>query len=86
MDPYSVVPQSGEDHIHSIRIHRFARVEIQVLKIRHDMFGVVSLHTLLEILDEFRILARILEFLHNRLQISYSSRKHQQSTQLNAQP
>ena len=67
-------PLVGEDHVHSIRVHRLAGVEIEVIEIGHDMFGVVFLHTLLELLDEVLILAGFLELLYNLLQISYPSK------------
>lgn len=58
---------SEEDHVHSIRVHRLASVEIQVGEVGHDFLGVVLLHTLLKPFDESLIFASFLELLHNLL-------------------
>ena len=56
-------------HIHSIWVHRFAGIKVVIAKVGHDLFSVVSLHTLLEILDERLVLASFLELLHHLFQI-----------------
>lgn len=72
--PEISTPLGGEEHVHSIRIHRLAGVEIEVTEIGHDVFGVVSLHTLLKLLDEVLVLAGFLELFYNLLQIPYPSK------------
>ena len=57
---------------HTIRqVHGFAGIEFVFLKIWDDLFRVVGLHFLLEILDLLFICAVFLEFLDNLLQVAW---------------
>lgn len=54
---------------HSIRIHGLASIEVEIAKVGHNVLRVVSLHSLLEPLNEVLILASFLEFLNHLLQV-----------------
>ena len=65
----SKIVQRARKHIHSIWVHRLAGIEVKIGKVGHDLLGVVSLHALLELLDELLILARFFKLLYDLLQI-----------------
>lgn len=56
-------------NIHSVRIHRFASVEIKVLEIGRDVLGIIVLYSILKGLN-FRIVGAILlELFDNFLEV-----------------
>ena len=57
-------------YIHSIWIHRFAGVEVEVTEIRYDLFSIVFLDPLLERLDLSLIRAVLLELLDDLLEVA----------------
>ena len=56
-----------DEYIHSVRVHRFTSVEIEVLEVGRDLLGEVALHTGLETLDLLLTLAGFLELLDDLL-------------------
>ena len=57
-------------YIHSIRIHRFASVEVEVTEVWCDLCSIVVLDLLLEGLDLLLVCAALLEFFHHFFQIA----------------
>lgn len=67
------ITKTGDwENVHSIGIHGFASIEIEFTKVGHDFLCVVSLHSLLEPLDEVLVFASFIEFLDHLLQVSCS--------------
>lgn len=56
--------------LHSVRIHRFARIEVVVLEIRGNHFRVVALYFGLEFFNIILTLASFLELLDNFFEIA----------------
>lgn len=57
-------------HIHAIRVHALASVELKVLEVGQELLLDVGLGTLLESSDDIRILALLLELGLDRLHVA----------------
>jgi len=72
-EPQSTELDSWSD-VHSIGVHRFPSVEIEVAEIRRNLRGIVALNFLLENLDLVIVRAAFLHLLNDFLQVAWSKR------------